>query len=265
MPRNLRQRVVVITGASSGIGRACALEFARLGCRLVVAARRHERLAALRREVEARGAKCLDVPTDVTVADQLERLLGATLERFGRVDIWINNAGFGLLGRFDQTTEEEMRRLMETNFMAAFNGTRLALAQMRRQESGHIVNVSSLGGVLPVPLCAAYSASKFALTAMTEALDMELHGSGIRASIILPSFTRTEFTDAMVRKLPARNESKVRQHSAEHVARRIVACARRPVPRVSFAPVPPLTMAFFALFPSVWRWLGRQWVRDRTM
>jgi len=264
MPKTLRNRVVVITGASAGIGREAALLFAQEGAHVVVAARRAERLEVVRQQIEALGGRCLAVPTDVANRALVQRLLDATLEHFGRVDVWINNAGSGLVGSLEQTTEEEMRRLWEVNYMGTFHGCQVALQQMRRQGSGHIMNVSSMAARFPLPLNAAYTATKYAINGLTEALELELAGSGIRVSLIMPSFTDTEFADAMIRKIPDVEGLNMRPHSAQKVARGLVRCAKRPCSILMFIPLPPLSVALFDLFPALWRAIARRYIRLRT-
>src|SRR5438067_2899209 len=133
--RSLKNKVVVITGASAGIGKVAAILFAKEGAHVVIAARRMDRLTALKAEIESGGAKCLAVETDVSERDHVQRLLDATLEHFGQVDVWINNAGSGIVGSMEQTTPEEMEKLMKINFMGTYYGCQAALQQMRRQ--GH--------------------------------------------------------------------------------------------------------------------------------
>jgi len=263
--RSLRNRVVVITGASSGIGREAARLFGRQGSHVVVAARRRERLEELASELEAAGAQCLAVPTDVGRQDQVQRLLDATLEHFGRVDVWVNNAGAGLAGPIEATTLEDLQQILDVNFMGVFHGCHAALQQMRRQEGGHIINVSSLITRFPLPFHGAYTAAKCAVNGLTQALAMELEGSGIHVSLILPGVTDTEFTDAMIRRMEdARGGPAIPSASAEHVARVIVRCAIKPRPVVMCVPAAPVLTAFFDLFPGVWRMVARRYRSVRS-
>lgn len=264
MAVRIQGKVVVITGASSGIGRELARVFAREGARVVIAARRGDRLRDLASEIERNGGECLAVPTDVADREAVRRLLDAALERFGTVDVWINNAGSGLLGPVEQTTPEEMRQLWEVNYMGVFHGSQLALSVMRRQGSGHILNVSSLAGRFALPLSAGYSAAKAAVTAFTDALAVELAGSGIHVTSLWVGLTDTEFGEAQVKKMEWRPTTMGPSASAESVARRILRCVQRPRPVEVFAPLPRLALAFFDLFPEVWRMLGRHYVRRRT-
>jgi short-subunit dehydrogenase len=261
---DLQGKVVVITGASAGIGKETALLLAKKGAHVVLAARRLEQLQAVGRDIAAFGGKSLYVSTDVAEREQVQRLLNATLEHFGRVDVWINNAGGGLVGTVEQTTPEEMDRLFRVNYMGTFHGCQIALQQMRRQNSGHIINVSSMAARLPLALHASYAATKSAQWIFTEALAAELASTPIKVSVALPSFTDTDFTRAMIHKIPDSSKSMMRGATAEQVARKIVQCIERPRPVVMFIPVPKLTLMFFDLFPGVWRFIMRKYILIRT-
>jgi NAD(P)-dependent dehydrogenase (short-subunit alcohol dehydrogenase family) len=187
----LADKVVVVTGASSGIGRATAEAFARERCRVVLAARREERLNEVARRIEEGGGQALVVPTDVGHREQVERLVERAVERFGRVDVMVNNAGWGYYATVEETDEDDMRRLWQVNFMGTFYGVQAALAAMRRQGAGHIINVSSVVGRRGYPYHGAYAATKFAIIGLTESLRPELAGSGIVATAVLPVSTRT--------------------------------------------------------------------------
>ena len=257
-------KTAVITGASSGIGYETALALARAGAKVVLAARREERLHELARRIEAAGGEALVVPTDVSKREQVERLVQAAVARFGRVDVLVNNAGFGLGATIEQTTERDFREVWETNVLGALYGMQAALPVMRRQGSGHIVNVSSAAGRIAYPGIGAYSATKSALIALTEALRAEVGDTGIRASVVLPIGTRTEFFE--VARLADENAT-VGPHgplqSAEHVAKRIVACVRRPTAEVSpFRPL-RLGVALHALFPGLLAFIGRRAYRQQ--
>lgn len=264
MSINLKGRVVVITGASAGIGKEAAIQFARKGAHVVLAARRLEQLQAVDREIMSLGGKSLYVSTDVAEREQVQRLLNATLEHFGRVDVWINNAGSGLVGSIEQTTPEEMERLFQVNFMGTFHGCQIALQQMRRQNSGHIINVSSMAARLPLALHASYAATKSAQWIFTEALAMELESTPIKVSVALPSFTETDFTRSMIHKISESHKRMIHGATAEAVARKIVRCAERPRHVVMFISAPKLTLMVFDLFPGVWRFIMRKYILMRT-
>lgn len=264
MKRRLGGKVVVVVGASSGIGRDVALRFADHGSHLVLAARRFERLAPLRDSILHAGGKALAVQTDVTIPDHTPRLAGATLEHFGRIDIWINCAGVGMVAWFTDTTEEEFRHIWEVNFMGTFHGCQAALPHMIRQGSGHIINVSSLAGRFALPLNAAYAASKHAVNALSQSLGRELQGSGIRVSAVMPSLTDTEFFEAMISKLPGRGRSVVRAMPVGRVSNAIVRCALRPHDQVVVAPLGRWLIVLAEAFPPIFNMVARRYLDVRA-
>src|SRR3972149_3566251 len=148
---SLAGRVAIVTGASSGIGRATALALAREGVPVALAARREDRLRELAAEIEAAGGEALVVPTDVSRRTDVERLVQAALERFGRLDIMVNNAGYGHYAAVEEVDEAEARRLFDVNFFGTLSGIQAALPVMRRQGSGHVINVASVVGRRAVP------------------------------------------------------------------------------------------------------------------
>jgi short-subunit dehydrogenase len=255
------QAVVIITGASSGIGRETALEFARHGAKVVLSARREDRLHALAAEIAALGAESLVVPTDVARADDIARLVQAALDRFGRIDVLVNNAGFGFSGTIEETTEADMRDMMDTNYMAAFNLTRAVLPYMRKQRRGHIVNVASVVGKIAFPFHGAYSATKFAMIAMTEALRGELDGSGVTATVVLPASTRTEFFDVQRTNDGHVSAPTGPQQNADVVARAIVRSVRKPVPEVNMVRMYRFAYGLNGFFPFLRDFAGRQFYR----
>lgn len=167
-------RIVVITGASSGIGRAAALAFARHGANVVLAAREVDGLSDVARQCEKLGSAALAVATDVGDPAQVERLGREAIKRFGRFDIWINNAGVLMMGRFEDVPLDAFRRVMETNFLAQVYGTRTALRHFRATGRGSIIDVNSVLGVVPQPYASAYVASKFAGRGFNEVTRIEL-------------------------------------------------------------------------------------------
>jgi short-subunit dehydrogenase len=172
----LDERVVVITGASSGIGRAAALAFARRGARLALAARRADVLEEVARECEALGGQAIAVAADVTDPEAMERLAQAAVAAFGRIDVWINNAGVGVFGRYEEADLALHRRTVEVNLMGAMHGAYAALPVFLRQNKGVLINNISLGAWSPTPFAAAYTASKFGLRGFTASLRQELAG-----------------------------------------------------------------------------------------
>jgi len=181
--------VVLITGASQGIGAACAAEFARAGASLSLTARSEEGLQ------KAAPREALVTPGDVTSDSDRRRIVDRTLDRFGKIDILINNAGAGLYLPSWSAPLEEVRWLMELNFFAVLALTDLVVPQMRARRNGMIVNVSSVAGKVPLPWMTLYSASKYALGALTEGLGMELRRHGIRTMTVCPGYVKTRFQE----------------------------------------------------------------------
>jgi short-subunit dehydrogenase len=188
-----QNRVVIVTGASEGIGRALALELAREHPRLVLTARSAERLASLERDCWARGAAdVLCVADDLTRPDACESLVSATVARFGRVDAVVNNAGATMWSRFDALADLAIfERLMQINFHAPVRLTHAALPHLRKSR-GLVVAVASLAGLTGVPERSAYAASKHALVGFCDSLRIELKGSGVDVTVIAPDFVVSE-------------------------------------------------------------------------
>ena len=174
MPEHLNNAVVVITGASSGIGRAAAHAFARRGARVVVAARRENLLREVVDECARLGAEALAVPTDVTDPDAVERLANAAEDRFGRIDVWINNAGIGAVGAFDETPLDAHEQVVQTDLLGYLRGAHAVLPYFKQQQRGVLINTLSVGSWVAQPFAAAYSASKFGLRGLSQALRGEL-------------------------------------------------------------------------------------------
>jgi NAD(P)-dependent dehydrogenase (short-subunit alcohol dehydrogenase family) len=192
MPERLNDQVVVITGASSGIGRAAAHAFARRGARLVVAARRAERLQEVVHECERLGTEAIAVPTDVTDPDAVERLASAAESRFGRIDVWINNAGVTALGRFDDLPPDVFRRVIETNLFGYVHGAATALRRFHAQGAGVLINNASMNAYVAEPYASAYVASKFAIRGLADCLREEwLNEPGIHICTVLPAVIDT--------------------------------------------------------------------------
>src|SRR5262245_24614666 len=184
-------KVVVVTGASMGIGEAIAKEFAVHGASVALAARNPERLEAARQRVGR--ANTIAVSCDVTKREDLEGLLAATLTHFGRVDVWVNNAGHGLMDSIAQMDLSECRRLFETNLFAVIQAMQLAAPVMQKQGSGAIINISSVAGYIAVPYMAAYGATKRALNSITLGARMELEKSGVQVINVCPGYIATDF------------------------------------------------------------------------
>jgi short-subunit dehydrogenase len=188
--------VTVITGASSGIGSALAKELAREGHRLVLAARREDRLGELERELRATGGTVLAVRCDVSNRDEAEELIHRTVREFGGIDVLVNNAGRGHFSSVEDTTDEMIENMFAVNVYALWYTTRPALRYMRARGSGHIINVASIAGKIAFPYNSAYVAAKHACVGFTHALRLELAETGIYASVVCPAGVMTEWATA---------------------------------------------------------------------
>jgi short-subunit dehydrogenase len=205
------QNVAVITGASSGIGRATALKFADEGYDVVLAARRIKELVKVGQKCEELGVRAVVLALDVTDENSMQKLRDMAIEAFGHIDVWINNAGVYLVGKFEDTPVEDMHRTIETNFFGYVHGTRAALQQFKTQGYGEIINVSSVNASAPQPYVGVYSASKAAVRALTESIRMEL---------------RLEKLDKMIQVctvMPASIDTNLFQNGANYTGREVQA------------------------------------------
>jgi NAD(P)-dependent dehydrogenase (short-subunit alcohol dehydrogenase family) len=228
----LAGRVAVITGASSGIGLACAEALARAGVAVVLGARRAERLEEAIARIRQAGGRAEWVTMDVTVEADVLRLIEHARTAFGRLDIVICNAGFGYYGPIDETPPDTMRRMMDVNFIGTYHGARAALPIFRKQGRGHLIFVSSIVARRGIPLMGGYSATKAAQAGLAESLRSELSGTGIRVSIVYPVSTETEFRSAMERDYGYSVSGLGPKQPVERVAAAIVRCVERPRPEV---------------------------------
>ncbi len=192
----LAGQVVLITGASSGIGEATARRLARAGAKVVLAARRLDRLEALAREIDPTGVTVLVVAGDITSEADRRVLVTEALKKFGRIDALVNNAGFGTRGALEMVPVEAIRRNFETNVFSLLALTQLVVPAMRERGNGCIVNIGSVAGKIARPLSSIYDATKHALEAFTDGLRGELRPFGVRVALIRPGFIQTEFIAA---------------------------------------------------------------------
>ncbi|VWX37599.1 SDR family oxidoreductase [Exiguobacterium oxidotolerans] len=189
-------KVVIITGASSGIGEATAKLLAKNGAKLVLAARREDRLKALKEEIEQLGGQAVYQVTDVTKTEQLEQLAKLAQETYGSVDVLVNNAGLMPLSQLHKNKQDEWDTMVDVNIKGVLYGIGAVLPYMRKQKSGHIINISSVAGHEVMPSSAVYSGTKFAVRAITEGLRKEESvDNNIRATIISPGAVDTELKD----------------------------------------------------------------------
>ncbi|MFJ8817561.1 SDR family oxidoreductase [Amycolatopsis thermoflava] len=244
MPKPVSGQVVVIAGASSGIGRAGALAFASRGARVVCAARGVEALDSLVREIRDGGGQALAVPTDVADPAAVRRLAEAAEREFGRIDTWVNAAAVAVFGYVEEIGDAEFERVMRVNFLGHVYGAKAALPALRRAGGGVVIGIASVEGVRAVPLHAPYTASKFALRGFYDCLRMELaqRGDPIAVSTILPAGVDTPFFEHSRSKMGALPKPPPPVYAPESVADCVVFAAEHPRREI---PVGGAALAFF--------------------
>ncbi|HEX8341386.1 MAG TPA: SDR family NAD(P)-dependent oxidoreductase [Tepidisphaeraceae bacterium] len=196
--QSLKGKVVVVTGASSGFGKGVALKMADEGAQVVLAARRTGPLDEVARDVTARGGTALVVTTDVAREEDVAKLAQATIDKFGRIDVWINNAGVGAIGRFDEIPLAEQIRVVHTNLNGVIHGSYFAMRQFRKQGAGTLINIGSVDSKVPLAYMATYNATKHGVLGLTNTLHEELRLSGeknIHVSTVMPWAADTPFWD----------------------------------------------------------------------
>lgn len=246
----LHERVVVITGASSGIGFATALAFARHGASVVLAARRTEALQRAAEVCERAGGRALTVTTDVTDQEAVAGLAQAAVDAFGRVDVWINNAGVGLFGPFAGAELTAHRRVVETNLFGAMHGAAAVLPYFLREGRGVLITNVSIGGFVPVPFAAAYTASKFALRGFMASLRQELgHVPDIRLCSVFPATIDTPGFSHGANVSGRKLSPGWPVFPPEKVAAAMVSLALHPRDEVSVGWPTPLAKAAYAVAP----------------
>jgi NADP-dependent 3-hydroxy acid dehydrogenase YdfG len=195
MEKNIQGKVVVITGASSGLGEAAAKHLSALGATVVLGARRADRIEKLAKEIQDNGKKALAIAVDVTQRDQVKKLVDSAVEQFGRVDVILNNAGIMPLSPMDRLNVEEWDTMIDVNIKGVLNGIAAVLPYMKEQKFGQIINTSSVAGHKIFNGSAVYSATKFAVRALTEGLRMEVKPYNIRTTIVCPGAVKTELLE----------------------------------------------------------------------
>jgi NADP-dependent 3-hydroxy acid dehydrogenase YdfG len=197
MTAGIKDKIVVVTGASSGLGEATARLLSAEGATVVLGARRADRLRMLAKELETRGGKVLTVTTDVSQRDQVKALVDAAVQTYGRVDVMINNAGLMPQAPLDRLKVDEWDRMIDVNIKGVLYGIAAALPHMQRQKAGQFINVSSVAGHKVGPGFAVYAATKFAVRALSEGLRQEVKPYNIRTTVISPGAVATELPDSI--------------------------------------------------------------------
>ncbi len=208
MSKNIEGKVVVITGASSGLGEATARLLSAQGASVVLGARRIDRIQSLADELTGSGGKALAIPTDVTYYDQVKRLVDAAVQTFGRIDVMINNAGLMPHSPLERLKIEGWNRTIDVNIKGVLYGIAAALPYMKQQKAGHIINVSSVAGHKVRPTSAVYAATKAAVLTLSEGLRQEVKPYNIRTTVISPGAVATELPNSVTEPDIAENVRK---------------------------------------------------------
>ena len=259
---SLKDKVVIITGASSGFGEDAARLFAQEGCKVVLAARRLDRLQKLAGEIQSRGGEAIAVPMDVTDRADVDLMVTSAMDLYGRIDILFNNAGFGRLNWLENLdTARDIETQVDVNLLGVILVTRAVLPYMLKQGYGHIINMSSVAGWIAAPLYSIYSAAKFGVRAFTDALRREVSPFGIKVSGIYPGPAHTEFGQHTGRSSDAKrslNVFKGLSMTSEVVARRVVKLAKHPRRVVIIPWWYRMVIGLDILFPSLVDWFLEQ-------
>jgi len=223
----LKNARVIVTGASSGIGRAIAVEFGRRGARLALASRNRPALQEVAASIKAQGGSAVVIQTDVTAQGAVEEMADAAIRELGGIDILVNNAGRGMSAAIGDASAADVEALFGLNVIAAAAAVRAVLPTMRSQGAGMIINISSMAGRVVIPRIGYYSASKFALTAIGDALRMEEGHRGIKVMNVFPGTTRSSFGENRLGLRGRQAHQVLPPVSAEKVARRIASAVER--------------------------------------
>ena len=250
---DLAGKIVVVTGASMGIGEAIAKLFADHGASVVMLSRDAGRVDAARGRV-GYGERTLAMACDVRHREDVDRVIGLTLHHFGRIDIWVNNAGHGMLDSVAQMEMAACREMFDTNFFGAVGAIQAVIPVMRQQGGGTIINLSSVAGHIPVPFHAAYSATKFALNAIGKAAGVELKRDGIHVLTVCPGRVRTPFSENAVRGIKVKRVGSGRGISAERVARATLRGYLKQKREVIVPWTMHVPVKIYQLFPGLVEW-----------
>ena len=258
MAVNLKNKVVLITGASSGFGEDAARLFAEEGCKVVLAARRLDRLQSLAEEIQNKGGEALAIPVDVNEPAEISIMVQTALDLYEKIDILFNNAGFGSVDWFEQLhSDRHIETMVRVNLIGTMLVTHAVIPHMLNRGTGHIINMSSVAGLIAAPLISNYSASKYGVRAFTDSLRREVAPFGIKVSGIYPGPAKTEFGKNIkdTRSRKAVKKIKYPHLTSEYVAARVVNVAKRPVRSLVIPWWFRVITGFDMLFPVVVDWI----------
>ncbi|MGD0183040.1 MAG: SDR family NAD(P)-dependent oxidoreductase [Terriglobales bacterium] len=258
-------KVVVITGASMGIGEAVAKLFADLGASVVLLSRDAERAEAARGRV-GHAERTLALACDVRNREEIDRVVGLTLHHFQRIDVWINNAGHGILDSVANVDMSAVRETFETNFFGALEAMQAVIPVMKQQGSGAIINISSVAGHIPLPFHAVYSATKFAMNAIGKAARIELLSNGIHVLTVCPGYVRTDFSKNAIKGKEQKQvrPARVRGISVERVANAVLQGYLKQKREVVVPWFMHPVIKIYQLFPGLMEWAMVRMARERV-
>ena len=247
------QPVLLVTGASSGIGEAVARLFAEEGYRISMGARRLERLQAVAQDIESAGGQSITIQSDLTIFEDIQRLISETLDQFGKIDVLLNNAGFGRIKWLEELDPmEDIQAQIQVNLITTILVAREVLPHMIQRREGHIINMGSMGGLVASPTYTVYSASKFGVRGFTEALRREVGVYGLHVSGIYPGAVNTEFKQhAGIDRKTGRTTPASLQLQPRDVARAVLSVVRRPRRELIIPWQMRLTVWMNILFPGI--------------
>jgi uncharacterized protein len=258
MAVSLSGKVVLITGASSGFGEDAARLFAREGCKVVLSARRLERLQSLAADIQDKGGEALAIPMDLTERAEIELMVQTALDLYRRIDILFNNAGFGGVNWFEKfDPERDIETMIRVNLIGTMLVTRSVLPHMLDRREGHIINMVSVAGLIAAPTITTYSAGKHGIRAFTDALRREVSPFGVKVSGIYPGPATTEFGEKLERTRSRQQISKIRipHLKSEYVASRVVDVAKHPRRTLVIPWWFRIITTFDTLFPGIVDWI----------
>ncbi|MBL1174529.1 SDR family NAD(P)-dependent oxidoreductase [Pantanalinema sp. GBBB05] len=260
---------VLITGASQGIGKATAWLFAQQGYDLILAARQIDRLEALANELRSQQHQVLAIPTDVRDAEQVQSLMRTAIAQMGQIDVLVNNAGIYISGAVEEFSLEDWHQAIDTNLWGYIHTIYAVLPHFLSQGKGTIVNVSSIGGKVPLPYLAPYTTSKFAITGLTEALNSELSAKGIHVGGVYPNIIKSNFLERAIFRGKTQSDTQARRQQVEQVLQVPLIETPEDVAKAIWQVVQHkhkqvivgsanLSIASHRLFPNVMQWIIRK-------